>query len=599
MITFKEQFNNAFAAGWSKPFIGNSVDWIEQNVILPHNYQLPGKVNLHRSKYLIEPLLAASDINVHFINCMASVQSGKTFLIECYMLFLIANSSGTLVRFAQSDDMAKKMVTTRLLPLMQKCNAVKKMIPTEKYALSKSDIYFPNFNLHITSAKENNLQSLTAKFIIADECWLYKEGDLSQAISRTTAFQYTRKIFFISQAGLENDEWNNEFKKGQIYEWGWTCPHCSKKQIWNWTKKIDNGVYAGITWDTNAKTKPDGVWNYYEAAKTARLVCEHCLQSISDTPANRRLLNDTGEYICSNPNGNPQSRSYRWPAMSNVDISFSQLVIQYLQAKDAASMGNKTPLREFTQQFLAQPWAEHLESTAAKIILEEYNPTEEWGDYTFMTIDCQNNFSMFPYVIRRWNKNGESRLIKYGWSPTWTDIRQVQLDNRINDQCVFIDSGNMATQVYAKCVEYGHAGFYNGRKVWFSWIAGKGWDADEFVHADGSKRLYAPESKGDPNLGKTAQGRQAPLYRWSNRSIKNILTYLRDGKGAKWVANEVCDEYTKQLNSEIFVKELDKRTGKEKWRWVLKPNNKNDLFDCECMQVVMAAMVGIVGKSQT
>ncbi len=586
----------SFHKGWKPFFKGSYVDWINTFVTLPHTYAIPGKVNLYRSKYLVDVILSLQDHAIRQVNAMAAVQTGKSFLADCYKLALIGNSSGTMLCLAQNDEASDRLTETRLIPLFKRCKELEALIPKDRFAITKTDIYLPNWNMHFSAAKENAIQSITAKVVIMDECYLYKDGYINEAKKRTHALPHTSKVFCISTAGDSKGEWNTEFNKGVQYTWGWLCPHCNKEQIWSWSKKLDNGHYAGIVWDCNEKTKPNALWNYLEAGKTARLVCEHCEHTLNDNPQTRKYLNDTGRYICTNPNGNPTIKSFRWIALANMDISFASICMEFLQAKDLKKLtGSRTAEREFQEKQLAEPWVDQFESKMIQILLESYDTNAAYGDYKFMTVDVQNNGEKFVYGIRAWCKNGESRLIKFGSVHTWTELRQTQLDNKINDQCVLIDSGHIATTVYAKCLEYGHWGFLKGKKVWFSWIALKGWDADDFQHKDGSKRLYSEQSMGDPAMGKLAsKGKQCPLYRWSNRSIKNLLAHLRDGKGAKWVANEVTEEYTKAMNSEMFVKEIDKKTNREKWRWVKKDNVSNDLWDVECMQIVAAAMVGCI-----
>jgi hypothetical protein len=273
--------------------------------------------------------------------------------------------------------------------------------------------------------------------------------------------------------------------------------------------------------------------------------------------------------------------------------------MRWLQAKDMLKyQGNKSLLEEFFQKDLAVPWKTSYDAATVSIITEAYDVNEPWGDYKFMTIDCQNNFTQFYYVIRAWKKDGSSRLLKFGCVPTWVEVRQVQIDNAVKDQCVMVDSGNFATQVYAKCCEFGHKGLLRGKQTWFSWIALQGWDSKDFQHTDGTKKLYSPETRGDPSLGKESQGKTCPHYRWSNYSIKNILVWLRDGKGAKWVSPVDDEEYARQMNAEILIKTVDKKSGRDKTMWIQRTGIPNHYFDCENMQIVGACMVNIMGNAQ-
>ena len=594
-----ENLLQTFQCGWTPFFSGSIVEWIQENVKLPPTYAIPGPVSFDRSNYLKEPLLALADPRVRQVNLMGGVQTGKTLVSECWIPYLIVNEAGTVLKLQQSEHMSRRMSETRMIPLLYNCDSVLALLPDDRHAITKLDLYFPHLNIHVDSAKESSLQSISAKYLLADECFMYKEGFLSQAKQRTKAFPHTSKILFTSQAGVETDEWTKEFNLGVIYEYGWLCPKCNKEQIWQWSKMLADGTRVGIIYDNNETTRPDGKWNYLKAASTARLVCEHCRHELSDDPQTRRYLNNTGRYIVTNPNGDPAIKSYRWPSMASIDISFQSMVMRYLQAKDMLKyQGNASLIEEFYQKDLAIPWKTSFDVSTVNIVTEAYDSSEAWGDYTFMSIDCQNNFTQFYYVIRAWKKDGSSRLLRFGSVPTWFDIRKVQTDNGVKDQCVMVDSGNFATQVYAKCIEYGHIGLLKGKKVWFSWIALQGYDWKDFNHPDGSKKLYSTETRGDPALGKEAQGKTCPHFRWSNYSVKNILVWLRDGKGAKWVTNESNEEYNRQMNSEILTKTVDKKTNRDRLIWVQRTGVPNHYFDCECMQIVGACMVNILGNAQ-
>lgn len=587
----------SFNTAWEPFFHGEIHEWVEKHVVLPHTFSIPGKVSFARSKYLIEPLRALRDPHIRQVNCMAAVQTGKSFMMECWTAFLLVNDSGTMLRLAQSDEFAKRMSETRLIPLLQLCEPVKELLPADRFAIKKQDLYFPHFNIHISGQKPTALQSVSAKVLIADECFLYSEGHLNQAKQRTKAFAKTSKILFISTAGVESSEWTKEFNSGVVWEYAWTCPKCQKAQVFEWTKKRDDQTYSGIVWDKNQKTCPEGVWNYMEASKTARLECFHCRHQVNDDPQSRRMLNDTSTYICTKPNGDPTIKSFRWPSLANIDITFASMVVKYLQAKDALSLeGDMIPLQEFYTKDLARPWDTNVTTTISKILTESYNPSEKWGDYIFMTVDVQAS-NLLYYLIRAWNKNGESRLIKWGKCLSFPEVAAIQKEHQIRDQNVFVDSGFNATMVYSECVKHGHVGAIGGRKMWLCWNSTKGFDAIDFQHPDGSKKVYSPMAKGDPNLGKEGKGKMAPLYRFSNYSLKNILVHLRDGKGAKWVVPEPDAEYERQMNSEVLQRTVDKKTKKEKWIWVNKSaHGDNHVFDLEVLQCCAAAMVGILGQ---
>jgi hypothetical protein len=601
-MDWKQELLETFQQVLTPPDNLSIADWSHKYVELNNAYSIPGMFDVARSRFLLKPLEALKNMNIRQVNIMASPRCCKTLTAELFLLHTIANNAGTFLWLQNGDDMAGKMNALRMTPLLKNCPPVKVMIPDmARFALTKKAFIFPHMTIHLSGAKIKALQSIGYKFIVGDECWQWDQGFIGEAKARQIDFQHTSKLMLISQGGVEGDEWTTEFNNAPLYEWGFKCPKCAKAQVLDWNKKKDDVSYSGIAWPTNDKTKPGGVWNVLEAGKAAVLICDHCKYEIADNPQNRRNLNDNGEYICVKADGNPKAISFRWNALANIEISFSDLVIQYLQSKRAERYeGNKLPIQEFLQKRLAKSYDKNKKTEINVIITAEYDTNLKWGDHTFMTVDCQKDHAKFAWVIRSWQKiDAESRLIRYGYAPTWEELRKIQIENSIRDQNVLVDTGYMATKVYAKIIEYSHTGLINGgkNKVNLSWIGLKGYDSLDFQHPDGTKRLYAPMYQGDPNIGKDARGKTAPVYRWSNYSIKNMLTHLRDGKGAKWLANSVDEEYTRQLNSEVLEDEIDKRTNKVRSIWQQKPGVLNDYFDCECMQIVAACMVNIMGKS--
>lgn len=597
----------AFRSSWESVFSGGIHDWAEQNVVLHHSYAITGKLNLKRSKYLIAPLQSLKDAKIREVNCRAAVQTGKTLIGECLLTYLIANEAGNLLWLQSSDEMAKRFSDTRITPLLYNCDATRRLLPPDRFTVKKLDITFPHFYVHINGAKQNALQSLSIKYIVADEVWLYEPGFLSQAKSRLTAFQHTSKLLCISQAGTSQDDWNEQFNRGIIHEWGFKCPHCGELQPLVFNLKTDWG-YAGIIWDTNETTKPNGQWNYKAASDTARLVCRKCKGEIQDTPQNRRMLNDTGDYIVTNPNGNPTIHSYQWNQLASMDISFASVVIKYLQAKDALdTYGYQLPLQEFYQQVLGIPWKQDSVSPLLELKGGDYAEGSDWNEakYRLMAIDVQGNFQKFYWGIRDWSEKGSSRLVTCGTAETWEQLREIQLSYKVKDQCVLVDSGYEATEVYKKCIQYGHEGIVGGQKRWLSWIALKGSQNDYFNHVDPKEgkdiRIYSKPQFVNPHIGtNTKDAKRCPLYLWSNGAIKDMLYRFRLGKGPKWeIPNNPSfdlDEYNKHLNAERKRPIVDKKTGRIYYRWV-EVWKDNHFLDVECMLLVGAAIIGILYKS--
>lgn len=590
----------AFQSGWSPIDFSPIHVWAAKNITLNSAYSIPGQFDVARSKFLIEPFNALKNHSIRQVNIMASPRCCKTLLGEIFMLHFIASNQGTFLWLQSSDEMIDRMSDLRMLPLMKSCKPVSDMISsTNRFATTKRKVVFPHMTCFFTSAKLRSLQSIGYKAIVADECWLYDAGYISEARARLGDFQSTSKFLLLSQGDIEGDDWSKEFQDAPIWEWGFVCANCKTPQVLSFNTKREDGTYGGIIWDKNDITCKDGVWNYQETAKTTRLECinPNCKHQYPDQPQVRRYLNDNGLYINTKKDGNPKRISYRWNALANMEIPFADLCVEYLQAKDALSLeGNKIRLQEFYQKRLAKPFNTSIQSSLSTIAIEDYNPLDDFGSISFLTIDCQASFTEFWYVVRSWTKTGESRLREFGKVSTWEELREIQRKFQVRDQSVLADSGYNGTAVYQKCCEYSHIGVVGGKKQTLSWIATKGVDCIDFPWPDGTRRLYSTEARGDPALGTGPKGRTAPLYKFSNYSYKNLLVNLRDGKGQKWSCPEYSEEYTRQLNSEVLQRTIDAKTGKEKWIWVQKSGIPNHLWDCEILQILAASIVGYIGQ---
>lgn len=595
----------AWRTAWEPPERLGIREFSEQYVSLPPSYAIPGPVSLGRSRYMHEVFEALQNPRVRIVVVQAAVQCGKSLIADLFLPWVTTNAIGNVLWITADQELGDKYSETRINPILNGCQPVREMLPQNRHFRRKNSILFNNaISINIGGANASNLQSLSVRYLIGDEVWLWKAGYLQQFLARATAFPHTSKALIISQAADETHDFTELWRKGHQAEWGWTCPHCGKEQPYYFNSQRPDGSWAGVLWDKNEITKPKGRYNLVEVGKTARLECFHCKGTVLDTPTNRRILNDSGVYVPANPNADPTIRSFTWNALANMDISVASVVSQYVQAKESDEIaGYRVPLQHFTQKVLAKPWNPNLQTLVSKAALGEYDPAKEWADeaHRFLTADVQADH--FWYVIRAWSRMGESRLLSWGRVETWEQLREVQEKFSVKDQKVFVDSSYDTPKVYAQCVKYGHWGMVGGRKLWLCWNALKGSDYQDFTHIDAKgnreKRLYSPQYQGNPGLGQYSTGQRCAMYMWSNPTVKDILKRHRDGKAAKFLVPTDDPEYNAQMNSEIKRKFVDAKTGKEVWRFVRIGQRPNHAWDCEGEQIVAASLVGCLGDVST
>jgi hypothetical protein len=280
---------NAFGAA---PWIGSIDEWAKSNVILPAGYCPPGNYDVNISPYFKEIFAAIKDPHIRQINIMAPPRSGKTLVGEITLLYLIANSPGNILWIQSTEAAMKKMGDARMSKLLRLCQPVEKLIDTnDRYAVTQTKYKFANgIEVHLANATLKSLQSFGYKYIIFDECWLADTGLIAEAQARIGDFPNTYKIILISQGGqLERPDWELEFNRAPIKEYGYVCSKCSTQQLYTFNQRLKDGDYGGLHWPRNATTYVNKEWIIPTASKAAVLKCcnAECKNCLEDTEANK------------------------------------------------------------------------------------------------------------------------------------------------------------------------------------------------------------------------------------------------------------------------------------------------------------------------
>lgn len=593
------EFLPYFQKPFSKPpFLGQIYEWASENVELPAGYSPPGKYDVGLSPMFIEPFKAIRDPNIRQVNIMAPPRSGKTLVAEITLLYLIANSPGNILWIQSTEPQMKKMSDARMSKLLHLCPPVEKLIDNnDRYAVTQTRYRFANgIEVHLASATIKSLQSFGYKYIVFDECWLSDAGLIAEAKARVGDFPNTYKIILISQGGsLQMPDWELEFNKAPVWEYGFVCPKCQKEQVYKFNHRLKGGDWAGLYWPRNDKTYVDREWIIDEAAKAAGIKCIHedCKHIIEDTAANRDYLESAGRYLNTKPEGDHSEISFRVNALAMRKVSFGTLTKEWLEADSIQNSTGDTSLKDiFIQKRMAETPGTRRLQALVELNIFDLPPDAEWKKETirFMTVDVQRKSPRFWWVVREWSKDSESRKIGHGSAHSWDELEQIREKHKVKKWRVLVDSGDgqSCDEVYTKCAQTGDWLSNNGKRTWFCYGAAKGFRLYNFKDNGGNKPFKIDTQR--PNLGPDPKYKGVPgcpYICWSNPRIKAVLEHLRDGKGAKWLSNDSDPEYRKQLASEIAIKT---KNGFEYVR--VNENEPNEYWDLEALQVLMAIASG-------
>lgn len=616
---------------WRPPFAGEIYEY-GRKINLQGNYAVKGLFDVYRSRYLVDVFHSLKNPRVRMEVTMKAVQTGGSLTSDITIPYRIEHDPGGMLLLLQDDDFAKKICDTRLMPLLYSIPEIARMIAElPRHSRTKTEFLLPGMTLIVGGLNEGNVQSMSWRYVTLDEAWLAAAGLIGQAEARMTAFPYSSKFHLISQGGTENDDFDQRWELTNKKEWAWRCRECGKLNPTEWAVRRDDNSWAGMCWDTNERTRPNGKWRMSEVLPTVRLACRFCAGVIVDDPMSRRWMDDNSDYIITKPDALQRNSGHRWTSLANVDIPFTELVAEYLEAKYQDEEFNyKEPLKKFYRQRLARPWSDNVGAEVITLESTPYDPLSLWPDeaFRFCLVDCQKDFTKLYVLIVAWSKAGAVRELFWGCLENFELVAEKQQEFKVVDENVFVDIGYEQTRVAQECVKRGHfKQNAQGRNTWMCWKGLKGSDTDRFPHrvpkrepgtgkiirdAQTQKpivvteyRIYSEVGYLNPNLGTGPKALMVPFFLWSNLHVKDICARYRDAKAGKveWLkdqakpghnSKEDPESASAQMFSEFRKREVSD-SGKKTNRWLQKGRRPNHKWDCWCMGIVAACRAEIIG----
>jgi len=573
---------------WSLPDRRPIPQWAAENVKLGGGYARQGAFDIRTCRHLEEPFRAAQDKRVREVTCRAAIQTLKTLYVELVSLWAIANEPGPVMWTQQDDDSAKEHVKGRYRGLLHACEPVRRLLPRNKFDANTTEIYFGDFYILINGANLNNLQSKSIRWKLNSECWLWKQGLLTHARRRVSAYARDgiSKILNESQGSYADDDFDKLWHDGTQEIWCVPCANCGEHHPLNFFGRMtgDEKTRACVVWDAQAK-RADGTWDEARVRVSARWVCPSCGHEHSDSPTTRARWNAKGTYSAPLIDKDPRHRSFAWNALIAEELG--QLAVEFLQADSFKQRGIIAPLRDFYMQRLALPWREEqvqigqvdvsvrggymLADVAANEAAKIDNEARR-----LMTIDRQRDH--FWATVRAWRADGGSRLLWRGRLSTTEQAEDVRKRFGVEPQLCFEDAQFSTAQVYEDCIKYGWTALH-----------GSGDDGFPVLLRNGKRiqRFYSPIKQTQ------VPGGYARYMFWASDPVKDLLAALVAGKSVAWeIPGDVGEEYMRQMRGEAKKERVSKSTGRSEWRW--HKIGANHFWDCEAMQCAVALALHIL-----
>ncbi len=529
------------------------------------------------------------------VGLLGSVQHIKTLCAQLLQLYRAQTAPTRQAHYDLTLQTIKEFSDDKFQPLLKNTKAVMGLVPDDRHEQTTYYTSMPYGFIRLASANIlAHRNSKTFEFISADESWAYDSSWLKQIRDRTTSYTWSWSMFLPTSGQTEGSELDELWKVSTQRTWHVKCDCCGEEIPYVWQA---DGEIGGMKFASGEEARSaDGGVNYDNIRASVEYECQLCGGRMPWNPADVARRNLAGRYISMNPGGDPKIDFYHYNAIAH--HPWPDLAVMWYQAIAAKRRGSLDDLENFIRKRLCQPWDETKYIAVSNDVESagDYELDTPWPDalHYICTIDWQKDH--WYVVIRAWARNAESMLI-HAAHVTTNDNAIVDLCNKWGIAQGGIDPQGGGCQVLVD-------GNYNTAEVQRvaaknGWMVLRGENCKPFRHDDGTYKMYGDIQYIDTWQGTDIQNgavKYVGQFQYSVPETRLRLATLRDMEPQIWThARDIGVNYINQINSWIQVAKEDPRTGRVYYDFKRARGRNDHYYDCERMQLVCAAMAGLIG----
>lgn len=245
------------------------VEWSEKYIEAIPDSPYTGRLDLHRTPFLLEPLAQTTFADTTLSVMNFPVQIGKSLVLKLLALYQISNDPSPILFLADTPANSQDFCDTSLVPMLKQNKVFDGLLSTQTGANMKETKIFNNGAILWNRGASNlkNLQRRSVKLLLADECWLYPQGHIEEAIKRITRFQDDGgKAVLVSQSGDFGGEFNSYYEMTNQQEYMWKCPICDNLNAYD---------LSIVEWD-NTAIDENGNPDFAKIKESLNYICPHC-----------------------------------------------------------------------------------------------------------------------------------------------------------------------------------------------------------------------------------------------------------------------------------------------------------------------------------
>ena len=345
------------------------INWLEENLVLPDSFPIPGPFRIRNSPHLEEPLRKALDPEVRSIVFMGCSQMAKTLFFICVWAYDVVNDPCPYLYAHPTDGGVKSFALQKLEPVINSSPILKKMIAAKRRgntdeSSTRFKIYPGGWVEIISLQSPGKTRQRSVRKIINDDTdeikiTLKSEGSPhSNLETRTTVYKYNYKHFYGSTPRQDASSFIQlKFKEGSQAYYNITCPHCKQTQV------FDEDT---IEWE---KEKVDLMGTeFYNRFDTAKVKCIKCAYLF--TESERMDLLQRAKWIHTHPN-RVQHLSYQMGKASSTLGSLEKIAEIKVTAEKAAENGDDSLYESYVNNEKGIPYKKIIATEIdAKILID-------------------------------------------------------------------------------------------------------------------------------------------------------------------------------------------------------------------------------------
>ncbi len=584
-VDFSEAFLPEELGVWEPPERLTVSEWADKYRVLDAAVSPePGPWRTDRTPYARAWIDAFNDPEIEIVVIQTATQVAKTETLLNIIGYIVDQRPGPCMVVYPTVETAEDISRTRVQPMIGGHERLKAKKRGDRHLFTTLRMAFLGMDLFLSGA--NSAASLASKpceFILLDEVNKYPRvvGDeadpISLAIERTKNFPWSRKVIMASTPTTDSGRITMELEDCDLVcHFHVPCPHCGEYR----PLRFDQ-----VKWPQIDKEDPE---RFRRIEEEAHYVCPVCGGVILDHHKGGML--QAGEWVADRDFRRKKKIGFQLSSLYSPWVKFGQMAVEFIKAKPYPEK-----LQNFVNAWLGEPWKEVVLAGSRSRIHKARTPLAPQTvppEAVALTaaVDCQKYG--FWFVVRAWARDFTSWRVHFGRLSTWEDVEELLFATSYP-----VAGGDRVMRIFRAAVDTGGGDRDEGMSMTeeaYAWLRRNG--VGRGCRVWGTKGASSPLS-GKIHLGKpldkTPSGRPIPgglqIVLLDTEKLKDAFHYrlqlaINGQAGGAYLDSGTAEDETYVSHILAEEKRRDRR-GVERWERVRK---RNDLLDCECMNLALA-----------